>query len=73
LNRALVPAEEVVHHDDIMPLVEEAKSRVGANESGAAGDKDAHGESVRSSARSTRAGSSLIGESNREARAFPDS
>ena len=73
IDGALMPAEEVVHHDHVMPLIEEAKSRMGTNESGAAGDEDAHGESVASSARSTRVGSSLIGESNRQARAFPDS
>jgi hypothetical protein len=44
LDVALAAGEEVVEADDFVAFVEEAFAEVGAEESGAAGDEDTHGE-----------------------------
>jgi hypothetical protein len=44
LDVALAAGEEVVEADDFVAFVEEAFAEVGAEESGAAGNEDTHGE-----------------------------
>jgi hypothetical protein len=46
LDIGLSPSEEIIKANDFMPLLDEAVAKVGAKESGSAGDKDTHSENV---------------------------